>query len=169
MKRILFALLALITVTLCACSTEPAGTATATATPSAATPASVVFDAATTEKAIIELEKKTWEVYQNKNIEAYKKYYTADFRAIYFGGLKTYEENFADVKDITIKHITFSDWKVSFPVKETAIVTYKYTSTASYKGKDTSGNFIVMTTWANVGGDWKQGSYAEAKAEPTTK
>lgn len=163
MKRIYIAFFALLATTHCACSSAPSGGATTT-TPSAA-PTVAAFDPVTTEKMLIELEKKTWNIYQDKKVDEYKKLFTPDFRAIYYGTIKSFDENFADVKDITIKNISFSDWKVTFPVKNTAIVTYKDTATATYKGKDTSGTYVVTTTWVEINGEWKQAVYADTKAE----
>lgn len=167
MTRIYIVFFILLATTLCACSSTPLGVATTT-TPSTA-PTAAAFDAAATEKTLIELEKKTWNIYQDKKVEEYKKLYTPDFRAIYYGAIKSFDENFADVKDITIKNISFSDWKVTFPVKNTAIMTYKDTASTTYKGQDTSGTYVVTTTWVEINGEWKQAVYAEAKAEPQPK
>lgn len=166
MTRIYIVFFILLATTLCACSSAPSGVATTT--PSTA-PTAAAFDAVAAEKTVIEFEKKTWNVYQDKQIEEHKKLYTPDFRAIYYGVIKSFDENFADVKDITIKNISFSDWKVTFPVKNTAIVTYKDTATATYKGQDTSGTYVVTTTWVEINGEWKQAVYAEAKADPQPK
>ncbi len=170
MKRIYIAFFALLALTLCACSTTSSESAPVAASPASSPTATMTaMSTAEMEKTLIELEKKTWNVYQDKNVDAYRKYFTADYRTIYFGGIKNVDENFSDVKDITIKSISFSDWKVSFPVKDAAIVTYKYTASSSYKGKDTSGNSLAITVWTNINGEWKAAGYAEAKAEPPPK
>lgn len=91
------------------------------------------------------------------------------FRSLYFGAIKSEEEGLNDLKDIVIKSISFSDWKVSFPVKDTAIVTYKYDAVSTYKGKDTSGPTVATSSWVNIGGEWKLAVYAEARAAQEPK
>ncbi len=117
------------------------------------------------EKMIIELEKKSWEPLKNKQVEEARKLAAPGYRAIYYGQIKDAEEALKDINDIDMKSISFSDWKVTFPVKGTAVVTYRYDAKASYKGQDTSGPSVATTVWVNIGGEWKQAVYAESRVE----
>ncbi|MBA3715729.1 MAG: nuclear transport factor 2 family protein [Pyrinomonadaceae bacterium] len=117
------------------------------------------------EKMLIEIEKKSWEPLKNKQVEEARKLAAPGYRAIYYGQIKDAEETYKDINDIDMKSISFSDWKVTFPVKDTAIITYKYDGKGSYKGEDTSGQNVATSVWVNIGGEWKQAVYAESRVE----
>jgi len=170
MKRIYIAFFALLATTLCACSETPSASAPAAASPASSPTATVTtMNTAEMEKMIIEIEKKSWEPVKNQSPEEAKRFNAPGYRAIYYGAIKGEEESANDNKDIVLKSISFSDWKVSFPVKDTAIVTYKYEAVSSYKGKDTSGPTVATSTWVNIAGEWKLAVYAEARAAQETK
>jgi hypothetical protein len=166
MNRTLFALLVLVAVSLCACSDTQTGTATATTSPSAAPSATAVaINTAEMEKRIIELEKKSWELFRAKNAEENAKLIAPGYQSVYFGAIKSEAESHEDGKHIEIKKLDFSDWKVTFPTKDVAILTYKGTSTSTYKGKDTSGTYVMSSVWVNINGEWKSALYHETRAE----
>ncbi len=169
MKRIYLALLAMAALALCSCSSTPPETATAKTSPSATPTATIIASTAEMEKKIIDLEKKSWEPVKNQSPEEAKRFEAPGYRAIYFGAIKSVEESANDSKDIVLKSISFSDWKVTFPVKDTAIVTYKYDAVSTYKGKTTGGPTVATATWVNIGGEWKLAVYAEARAAQEPK
>ena len=117
------------------------------------------------EKMLIEIEKKSWEPLKTKKVEEARKLAAPGYRAIYYGQIKDAEETYNDINDIDMKSISFSDWKVTFPVKGTAIVTYKFDAKSSYKGQDTSGQSVATAVWVNIGEEWKQAVYAESRVE----
>lgn len=121
------------------------------------------------EKMIIDLEKKSWDVFIKKQMEEAKKLSTSDSRSIDSGGVKNLDEGLKDMNNYEMKNFSMSDIKVTFPVKDTAIITYKFTADAKYKGKDTSGTYVSASVWVNQGGEWKAAFYAETKAEPQPK
>ena len=170
MNRIYIAFFALLATTLCACSETPSASAPAAASP-AASPATTVaaMNTAEMEKMIIDLEKKTWELYINKRIEEVKPYYLPEYRAIYFGTIKTLEENLKDATEIETKNFSMSDAKATFPVKDAALLTYRYSATSTYKGKTTSGTVVSSSVWVNKDGGWKCALYTETIAEPQPK
>ena len=170
MKQIYIAFFALLATTLCACSPTPSGSAPAAASPVSSPTATVTaMNTAEMEKMIIELEKKSWEPVKNQSPEEAKRINAPGFRSIYFGVIKDEEESANDTKNIVLKSISFSDWKVSFPVKDTAIVTYKFDVVESYKGEDKSGRYVANSTWVNVGNEWKLAIYADTKAAQEPK
>jgi hypothetical protein len=170
MKRIYIVFFALMATILCACSPISSGSAPAAASPAASPTATVAaMNTAEMEKMIIELEKKSWEPVKNQSPEEAKRFNAPGYRAIYFGAIKGEEESANDNKDIVLKSISFSDWKVSFPVKDTAIVTYKYDAVSTYKGKATGGPSVATSTWVNIAGEWKLAVYAEARAAQEIK
>lgn len=169
MKKIYFGLLAIVTLALCSCSDTPSGTATATTSPSPAPTATAIASTAEMEKKIIDLEKKSWDLFRAKNAEENAKLMAPGNQGIYFGAVKSEAESHEDGKYIEIKNISFSDWKVTFPTKDVAILTYKSTGTSTYKGKDTSGTYVISSVWVNINGEWKAALYHETKAEPQPK
>lgn len=170
MKRIYIAFFALMATILSACSTTPSGSAPAAASPASSPTATVAaMNTAEMEKMIIELEKKTWDLYRSKKFEEGMKYVAPGQQGIYFGAVKSEAESTEDAKYIEIKKQDFSDWKVTFPTKDVAILTYKGSSTSTYKEKNTSGNYVVSSVWVNINGDWKSALYHETKAEPQPK
>jgi len=164
MKQLYIAIFALISLALGACST-PTGTASGTASPTAS-PTVTAMNTAEMEKKLIDLEKKTWDLYINRKNDEVKKYYLPEYRAIYFGGVKTLEENLKDANEIETKNFSMSDIKVTFPLQDTALLTYKYSATETYKGKTTSNISVSSSVWVNKDGEWKAALYTETKAEP---
>jgi hypothetical protein len=160
----------LLATTLCACSPTSSTSAPAAVSPASSLTATVTaMNTAEMEKMIIELEKKSWDLYRSKKFEEGMKYVAPGAQAIYFGRVIGKEEGEEIAKYNEIKTQEFSDWKVTFPTKDVAILTYKGTGTATYKGKDTSGTYVGSSVWVNINGDWKSALYHETKAEPQTK
>ncbi|MEP7340687.1 MAG: nuclear transport factor 2 family protein [Acidobacteriota bacterium] len=165
MKRIPLALLASTIFMLCSCASNRSSPVAATTSPSpSATLATSATPTAETAKMIINLEKKTWDVFTKP--EESKKFYHPDYRSIYFGAIRTLEENMRDSKDIVIKNFSISDEKVTFPTSDTAILIYKFTSDSTYKGKKTDGKGIASSVWVKVGGEWKNALYTESPLVP---
>lgn len=170
MKRIYIAFFALMATTFCACSETPSASAPVAASPASSPMATVTaMNTAEMEKMIIELEKKIWELYINKKIAEVKPYYLPEYRAIYYGTIKTLEENLKDANEIETKNFSMSDVKATFPVKDTALLTYRYSATSTYKGKTTSGTMVGSSVWVNKDGGWKCALYTETIAEPQPK
>ena len=164
MKQTLFALLVLFAITLCACSTEPSGAA-----PAASPTAAAAFDAVAAEKAVIEMEKKSWEIYKNKQADEFRKLATPKYRAVQNGGIKDLDGVIKDMNDGVINSYSLSDIKVEFPVNDTAILTYNLVLDFVYKGKQSKDNYFASSVWANVNGTWKAAVYHETKVEPQPK
>jgi hypothetical protein len=170
MKRIYIAFFALLATTLCACSPTPSGSALATASPVSSPTATVTaMNTAEMEKKIIDLEKKTWDLFIQKNYGESAKVNAPGYQAIYFGKVKPDAEAAEDNKYIDFRGISFSDWKATFPTKDVVILTYKSTGQATFKGKDTSGTYVHSSAWVNINREWKQALYHETKAEPQPK
>ncbi|MBS1811024.1 MAG: nuclear transport factor 2 family protein [Acidobacteria bacterium] len=164
MKRIYLAFFALLATTLCACSAPPSAS-----TPAAPTASAAAFDAAAAEKAVIEMEKKTWEVYKNKQADEYRKLATPKYRAVQNGAIKDLDAVIKDMSETTITNYSLSDIKVEFPVNDTAVLTYNLASAGVYKGKPGTDKYFVSAVWANVNGAWKAVIYHETKVEPQPK
>ncbi len=165
MKQIYIAFFALIASTLCACSAPPSASAPAAASPVSSPVTVTAMNTAEMEKAVIEIEKQAWENFRTKNVEAMRKGAGPGSREVTASGILDSEESLKNVKDYDLKEVAFSDWKVTFPVPDTAIVTYKTQAKGSHKGKDTSGTYHSSAVWVKINGEWKSALYTEAKAE----
>lgn len=164
MKRTTFALLALTVSMLCACATNNPAPATAATSPTASTPTPV--STAELEKKILELEKRAWELSKNKRIEEYGKLLVPEYRAVFVTGIKNLEENLKIVGEGNIKSYSISEANVSFPIKDTAILTYRLDGTAVFEGKEQKAPLNCSSVWVNVGGQWKAALYTETTAGP---
>jgi hypothetical protein len=153
---------------LCACSTTGPQTATATSSPSAS-PAATVDSTAEVERAIIDLEKKGWELYKNKQAKEFRSLQAPGYRTVGSSGMKNVDEDIKEMEATDIKSYSLSDIKVEFPIKDTAIITYQVTYDATFEGKPASGVFNSSGVWVNIGGDWKAALSHATKAEPQPK
>ena len=161
-KQFTLVILALVSLTLAACGTS-SGTASVATSPTAL-PTASAKNTADQAQLLIELEKKAWDLYHNKRIDEVRKYYIPEFRAVSADGVSSLEDSLKAANEITTKDFSMSDIKVTFPVQDTALLTYKYTSTATYKGKTSTDTMISSTVWVMKDGEWKTALYSEAKA-----
>jgi hypothetical protein len=168
MKRLHFALVTVAAFALCACSTTGPQTATATSSPSAS-PAATAASTAEMERAIIDLEKKGWELYKNKQAKEFRSLQAPGYRTVGSSGMKNADEDIKEMEATDIKSYSLSDMNVEFPSKDAATVTYKATYEAIYRGKPVGGVFNSSGVWVNIGGEWKAALYHETKAEPQPK
>jgi hypothetical protein len=168
MKRLHFALVAVAALALCACSTTGPQTATATSSPSAS-PAATVASTAEMEKAVIDLEKKMWERGKNKQAEDYRKALAPGFRAVHADGIRDGDKDIQSMLADEIKEYSLSDFNVTFPNQDTAVMTYKGAMKGVSKGIESSSNFYASAVWARQNGEWKNVLYTQTKAEPPPK
>jgi len=117
------------------------------------------------EKALIEREKAVWETVKNKQFDAFRKYYSDNFRSVSSGGVSDINQEAEGVRNVDLKDYSLTDIKVVFPNKSTAVLTFKVTVQGSYKGQDISGAYYASAVWVNQGGEWLVILYTEAKAE----
>lgn len=120
MKRITLALFVLAVFACGACSANNPTPAAATASPSA--PPATMVSTAELEKQIIELEKRAWELSKNNQAEEFRKLMTPGHQAIYISGIRNLEETIQDFTVVTVKQYALADFRVNFPVKDTAIL-----------------------------------------------
>jgi len=164
MQRSIRALLVLAVFSFCACSANSPAPAAATASPTA-TPIAPV-STADLEKQLIELEKRAWELSKNNQAEEFRKLATPGYQAIYLGGIKNLEEAIKDFTTVPVKQYALSDFHVHFPVKDTAVLTYKTTDVVVHKGKELKESLNCASVLVNIGGEWKSALYSESPAAP---
>ena len=165
MKRLLFVIVVMAALALCACATTGPQPATASASPNAS-PSATVVSTVEMEQAVIALEKKGWELYKNKQEEEYRKSMAPGCRIVDASGIKNADEEISVMKINDIRSYTLSEMKVNFPIRDTAILTYKAAVDSNFKGKHNNFVYNITAVWVNIGGEWKAAAYTEAKADP---
>jgi hypothetical protein len=165
MKRILFTCLALSAITLCACSTPPSSTATA-ASPTATM---AVMNTTEMEKTVIEHEKKMWELGKNKQADEYKKFLAPGYRKVLDEEIKDSNQDVEAMLAGDLKEFTLTDFQVTFPNPNTAVLVFKAVQKGSYKGADMSGNYHASSVWVKQDGNWMNVLYSEVKAAQPPK
>jgi hypothetical protein len=124
----------------------------------------LVLAAGGDDNAVAELEKKTWDVYKNRQADAFKALCAPTYIGVYDVGTKDAQKEVADMNDIEIRSVQFSDIHVAHPSKKVAILTYKADVQGAAKGKDFSGNYNCSAVWMNDGSKWLSALHTEVKA-----
>jgi Domain of unknown function (DUF4440) len=124
----------------------------------------LVLAAGGDDNSIMELEKKAWDTYKNRQTDAFKALCAPTYTGIYDVGMKDPQKEVADINDTEIRSVNFSDMHVTHPKKNVAIVTYKADAQGGYKGKDFSGTYNCSGVWVNEGGKWLCVLHTEVKA-----
>jgi ketosteroid isomerase-like protein len=107
------------------------------------------------EPTIIRLEKIVTEAFKNKQVETFKKYLAPEFVELDAEGFKNADAELADVPKYDVSDNSLADMKVIFPSGNTAVVTYKVTTKASYDGQDASGTYNVASVWTKRERKWR--------------
>jgi Domain of unknown function (DUF4440) len=116
------------------------------------------------DDSIMNLEKKSWDTYKNREADAFKVLCAPSYTGVYDVGTKDAGKEVADMNDIEIRSVSFSDMHVTHPTKDVAIVVYKADVQGAYKGKDFSGMYNCSGGWMDKGGKWLCVLHTEVKA-----
>ncbi|HZS17889.1 MAG TPA: DUF4440 domain-containing protein [Candidatus Udaeobacter sp.] len=123
--------------------------------------------AATGDKeAIISKEKAAWQAFKDKKTDDFKKLVSSDLVAVYADGIYNMQKELDAMEKTDVKSFDLSDFNVSFPDRNTAIVAYKARMNAMLQGTDISGNYNVGSVWHMVNGQWIAIFHADAKVAP---
>lgn len=153
----LLVFVALVFSACAATGSDNAARAVVTATPK--------LDAAALGTAIIAKEKAVFEALKNKQFAEARKLWADDYTGVYDYGLLTAEQDLAAVRDFDLKSYSLADVKTTIPNRETAILTYKVTVSATLKGKDISGTYHVASVWCERNGEWQTVMHTDMKAQ----
>jgi hypothetical protein len=126
--------------------------------------ASGVF-AAGDKETIMDKEKAVWQTVQDKNLDAFRKYFANDFRSVYAEGIYTIDQEVDSVRKVDLKSFSISDSTVVTPDKDTALLTYKVTTQGTQAGKDMSGTWNCASVWHKSGAEWRVIFHTEVKAQ----
>jgi len=120
---------------------------------------------ASSEKAITDLEKSAWELYKNKQADAFKKLMSQDYCGAYADALKTLDMEVADMAKTDLRDYSLADMKVVFPRADVAVTRYKATIQETSEGKDMSGTYNSASVWVKKSGKWLEILHTEVKAQ----
>ena len=123
----------------------------------------LVLAAGGDDGSVMELEKKAWDIYKNRQADAYKALLAPTYTGIYDVGMKDVQKEVADMNDIELRGVTFSDMHVTHPSKKVAIVIYKADVQGALKGKDFSGPYNCSSVWMKENGKWLGVLHTEVK------
>jgi hypothetical protein len=126
--------------------------------------ASGVF-AAGDKETIMEKEKAIWQTVQDKNTDAFRKYFADDFRSVYAEGINTIDKEVDLVRKVDLKSFSIGDSTVITPDKDSALMTYKITTQGTQDGKEMSGTWNCASVWHKSGNDWRVIFHTEIKAQ----
>jgi hypothetical protein len=148
-----------------ACTTEPT---TNTNTSSNAN-TSTRNSAAPSEADITAKEKAIWDTLKKKDLVAFGNMLASDYIEVGDDGVFDKAGIIADVKDLNITEVTFSDWKMLPIDNDAVILTYNTNLKGTFKGQEIPpGPYHSAAVWVNRDGKWQDFFYQQtlAKAMP---
>jgi hypothetical protein len=123
--------------------------------------ATIAVSIAAPEKdAIIAREKAVWQAFKEKNADEVKKLVSTDLVAVYPDGIYNFQQRMDGMSKMTMKSFSLSDFNLSMPSDEIAIISYK----AKVENKDgSSSDLNCATVWNFKNGEWKAVFHADMK------
>src|SRR5215207_5780461 len=119
-------------------------------------------EAVPVEEELIAKEKRTWELYKNRDVKALAELTGEDFYDIYPAGEVVDKKRYLqDVLEIEVKDYSLSDFKVIMLNEGAAVVVYKAKAHAVVKGGELKSEVAVTSGWARRGGKWLNVFYRE--------
>jgi len=113
-------------------------------------------------------EKAIWEAIQKKNYDAFANMLSSDHLEVEADGIYDKTAIIANVKDINISDITFSDWKMLSIDKDAVIIMYNVTANWTYKGQVVPpGPYRAASAWVNRDGKWLDIYYQQTAVDTT--
>lgn len=127
--------------------------------------ASVTKNAAV-ERLLVSNERRTWELYKNRDVKGLAELTAEDYYDIYPDGEAVGKQRYlADVLETEVKDYSLSDFKVIRLNASAAIVVYRAKVRAAVKGREISSEVAVTSGWARRGGRWLNVFYRENALE----
>jgi hypothetical protein len=118
------------------------------------------------DTAALEAQEKTvWQVVKDKKIDQFKNFLSDKVMAVYSDGIYNKDQEIASVAKIDMKSFALSDFTVTMPDPNTAVLTYKCKVEGTADGKDTSGAYNCGTIWQMKNGKSQAIFHSDIKAE----
>ena len=122
--------------------------------------------AAAVEETLIANEKRTWALYQKKDVKGLAELTAEDYYDIYPAGEAVDKKRYlADVLETEVKDYALSDFKVIMLNDAAAIVVYKAKVHGAVKEREVRSEVAVTSGWAKRGGRWLNVFYRENALE----
>jgi ketosteroid isomerase-like protein len=104
---------------------------------------------------LVEQEKQTWALIQQKDLEKFANYLAEDFYDIFPDGEeRSKSELLAFLSQADLKDYQLSNFRVTMLNSDAAIVTYNVDARAFIQGKEMSMHNAVTSGWAKRDGRW---------------
>jgi len=122
--------------------------------------------AASVEQTLVSNEKRTWELYQKKDVKGLAELTAEDYYDIYPTGEAVDKKRYlADVLETEVKDYSLSDFKVIMLNDAAAIVVYKAKVHGAVKEREIKSEVAVTSGWVRRGGRWLNVFYRESALE----
>jgi hypothetical protein len=125
--------------------------------------------AAPDKDAIIANEKAAWQAFKDKKADDFKKLVSADLVAVYADGIMDMKAELDAMAKTTMTSFSLSDFNVTMPDANTAIISYKAKVESKMDGKDNSGDFNAASVWQMKNGTWMAIFHTNVKQEAAAK
>jgi len=123
-------------------------------------------NAAAVEALLISNEKRTWELYKNKDVKGLAEFAAEDYYDIYPTGEVVDKKRYlADVLETEVKDYALSDFKVIMLNEASAIVVYRAKVHGVVGVREIKSEVAVTSGWARRGGKWLNVFYRENALE----
>jgi ketosteroid isomerase-like protein len=123
-------------------------------------------DPASVEQTLIANEKRTWELYKNKDVRALAELTAEDYYDIYPTGEAVDKKRYLrDVLETEVRDYALSDFKVITLNEAAAVVVYRARVHAVSDGREIKSQVAVTSCWARRGGRWLNVFYRENAIE----
>ncbi|MGH8093186.1 MAG: nuclear transport factor 2 family protein [Chthoniobacterales bacterium] len=123
----------------------------------------VTHAAAPDESTIITLENAIWRSVQQKNVEQFKQLVSQNVRAVFADGIMSRPDELKEIPKGAMKSVSLSDFKVTFPDAQTAIVAYVAKVETISGGKNAFTTCNAGSVWRLSKGKWQAIFHGEAK------
>ncbi|HEX8285759.1 MAG TPA: serine hydrolase [Pyrinomonadaceae bacterium] len=126
--------------------------------------------AASVEQTLVSNEKRTWELYKNKDVKGLAELTAEDYYDIYPTGEGVDKKRYlADVLETEVKDYALSDFKVIVLNEAAAVVVYRAKVHGATKEREIKSEVAVTSGWAKRGGRWLNVFYRESAVEVNGK
>jgi Domain of unknown function (DUF4440) len=121
---------------------------------------------AAVERVLVSNEKRTWELYKNRDVKGLAELTAEDYYDIYPDGEAVDKKRYlADVLETEVKEYALSDFKVVMLNASAAIVVYRARVHGVVGGREIKSEVAVTSGWARRGGKWLNVFYRENALE----
>jgi ketosteroid isomerase-like protein len=115
---------------------------------------------------LISNERRTWELYKNKDVKGLAEFASEDYVDIYPDGQVVNKEQYLrDVSDVKVHEYDLSGFRVVKLNEEAAVVVYEAKVRAEVGGREIRSRVAVTSAWARRGGKWLNVFYRENALE----